>query len=103
MSDSYFDENADCVTLSGLINKVTQEYENNAVVTVDILTSADVVIHTQNMPYVAGSDGDYRAVISETVDLSTMARTNVTAEIAGEEPFKKTRRTKPRLRTFGGE
>ena len=59
--------NDNCVTLTGLFNKITQTFVNDATVSVTIKDGEAVLINAQAMPYVAASDGVYRTVILSTV------------------------------------
>ena len=64
------DLNDNCVTLNALLDKVSGNYVNDAVVTVTVKDSDEVVlINAQAMPYVASSNGVYRTVIASTEDL----------------------------------
>ncbi len=67
---SILDLNDNCVTLTGLFNKVSQTYENTATATVSITTAAGAPLVTaQSMPYITSSDGIYQAIIASTIDL----------------------------------
>lgn len=67
---SFLDLNGNCVTLNSLLDKVTGLFVNDAVVTVTVRDSDDVIlVNAQSMAYVAASDGVYLAVIPSTVDL----------------------------------
>ena len=67
---TFLDLNDNCITLSSLFNKITQSFVNDAVVNVTIKDSDDVIlVNAQAMPYVAASDGIYRAVIASADDL----------------------------------
>lgn len=67
---SFLDLNDNCVTLNSLLNKITNTFVNDAVVTVTVRDIDDVIlVNAQAMPYVVSSDGVYRTVILSTVDL----------------------------------
>ena len=72
--------NDNCVTLSGLFNKVTQAFVNDATVNVTIKDGDTVLIAAQAMPYVASSDGIYQTVIVST---TAFPETPVSVEING--------------------
>ena len=59
--------NDNCITLEGLFDKVKQAFVNDAVATVTIRDGDSILVDAQAMPYVANSDGDYRAIILNTV------------------------------------
>jgi len=65
--------NANVVELRGLRNVVDDAYVNDADVTVTVKDSASVDVTGQTWPttmdYVTASDGTYRAVIEEEVEL----------------------------------
>lgn len=67
---SFLDLNGNCVTLTGLFNKISSVFENDATVTVTI-TDVDggVLVNAQSMPFVSGSDGIYQTVITGNVSL----------------------------------
>lgn len=62
------DQNNNCVTLTGLFNKITQAFVNDATVTVTVKDGDTVLVNAQAMPYVAASDGVYRTVLLSTID-----------------------------------
>ncbi len=67
---SILDLNDNCITLTGLYNKIDASYENSATATVTITDSSGaVLVNAQSMPYVASSDGIYQTVIEASVDL----------------------------------
>lgn len=75
-----FELNDNCVTLTGLSNKVDGTFINDATATVTLQKDgADVGGETWplSMPYVAASDGIYRATIQDTVDISAGEIVNV--------------------------
>lgn len=65
--------NDQCITLSGLKDKITDAFVNDATVEVTVSKGgANVSGETWplSMPYVAASDGDYRAVLKSTLDIA---------------------------------
>ena len=60
------DLNDNCITLTGLFNKITQAFVNDATATVTIKDGDTTLIAAQAMPYVAASDGVYQTVILST-------------------------------------
>lgn len=67
---SFLDLNGNCVTLTGLKNKITDAFENDATVTVTIKDAAGAtLVAAQAMPYVADSNGVYQTVITGSVSL----------------------------------
>lgn len=68
-----FVANSNVLELLGLRNEITQAFMNVAAVEVTIKDEAGVEVTGQvwptTMSYVAASDGDYRAIISEDVVL----------------------------------
>ena len=66
---AFLDLNDNCVTLTGLFNKISQAFVNDATVSVTISNTAGVLVSAQSMPYVAASDGVYQTVIASTDDL----------------------------------
>ena len=67
---NFLDLNNNCVTLSSLFDKIDKSFVNDAVVNVTIKDSDGVaLVSAQAMPYVAASDGVYRAIIASTEDL----------------------------------
>ena len=74
------DLNDNCVTLTGLFNKISKAFVNDATVTVTIRDGDTVLIAAQAMPYVAASDGIYQTVIVSTTVFPT---TPVSVEING--------------------
>jgi len=63
----FLDLNNNCITLTGLVDKITEDFVNDAVVSVTIKDGETFLVTSQAMPYVAGSDGVYRTVILSTV------------------------------------
>tara|TARA_R110000851_G_scaffold22894_2_gene67620 strand:- start:35810 stop:36133 length:324 start_codon:yes stop_codon:yes gene_type:complete len=62
--------NGNCITLTGLFNKISQVFENAATVTVTITDAGGVVlVNAQAMPYVVASDGNYQTVVAGNVSL----------------------------------
>ncbi len=79
----FLELNDNCVTLNSLLNKITGNYVNDAVVNVTIKDpGGSVLVNAQAMSYVASSDGVYRAVIASTVDLGDSGDT-VSVEVNG--------------------
>lgn len=78
-----FVANSNVLDLVGLRNEIAGTYMNAATVEVTILDSADVEVAGQVWPtamsYVAASNGDYRAIISE--DVAFLANKKYTAVI----------------------
>ena len=72
--------NDNCVTLTGLFNKITQAFVNDAVVNVTIKDGDTVLINSQAMPHVVSSDGIYQTLISST---TVFPSTTVSVEING--------------------
>ena len=67
---SFLDLNDNCISLNSLFDKIDQSFVNDAVVNVTIKDSdGAILVNAQAMPYVASSDGVYRAVIASTEDL----------------------------------
>ena len=67
---SFLKFNNNCVTLNNLYDKIGQTFVNDATASVTIKDSdGGILVNAQSMPYVASSDGAYRAVIASTVDL----------------------------------
>lgn len=68
-----FVANTNVLDLTGLKEEITQAFINNATVTVTIkdIDGTNVTGETWPFPmdYVAASDGDYRAFVSENIDL----------------------------------
>lgn len=97
----YFNgENDNCVTLTGLLNKVTGAFVNDATATVSLFSATATLVAAQSMPYVAASDGVYRAVIDDAVDLSTLVRTEVTATAGDGSVYKSIEASKSLVRSF---
>lgn len=78
-----FVANTNILDLVGLKNELTEAFINGATVTVTIETKAGVEVAGQTWPltmsYVAASDGNYRAFISEDVEF--VAKSNYVAII----------------------
>lgn len=80
---SFLDLNDNCVTLTGLYNKISASYVNDATVTVTITdSSGGALVTAQAMPYVAASDGIYQTVIAST-DVLGDDGDKVTVEVNG--------------------
>lgn len=77
------DLNDNCITLTGLFNKVTSAFVNDATVSVTIKNDTATLVSAQAMPYVAGSDGIYQTVILSTVVLGAVVTVTVDA-VAGD-------------------
>lgn len=82
---SLFSLNDQCVTLTGLVNKITGEFVVDATVSVT-LQKDDVDVVGESwplaMPYVADSDGVYRAIIESTVDIVNGDKVRVSVEVS---------------------
>ena len=70
--------NDNCVTLTGLFNKITQAFVNDAVATVTIKDGAITLVNAEVMPYVVDSDGEYRYVLPAS---TVLPESSVSVEI----------------------
>ena len=76
--------NDQCITLTGLTDKISGAFVNDATATVTIQKyGVDVTGETWplSMPYVAASDGNYRGIIQSTVDLEPGDNVTVTVTV----------------------
>lgn len=84
-----YKDNDMIVELSGLRNEVNGEFINNATVACSLKTPAGVAVSGQTFPtamdYVAGSDGLYRATLSDAVQVTLNGRyvVEITADAGG--------------------
>lgn len=73
-----YKDNDMVVELDGLKNAVTGEYINSATVTFTLKTAAGAIVTGQSfpaaMPYVTGSNGLYRAALSDAASITVGAR-----------------------------
>jgi hypothetical protein len=80
MSDVHiiFEGNDMVLELSELMNEITGEIINNAVVTVTLSDEAGAPVNGNSWPlpleYIIGSDGIYRAILADTLALTPDAR-----------------------------
>lgn len=75
--------NTNLLELIGLQDSITDDYVNDADVTVTVYDAAgDAVTAELDMVYVTGSDGNYRAILSDTVEL--VARQRYVASIMAD-------------------
>ena len=79
----FLDLNNNCVKLSGLVDKISGDFVNDAVVSVTIKDGDTLLVTAQAMPYVAASDGVYRTVILSTVVMPDLVTVIVDA-VAGD-------------------
>ena len=78
------DLNDNCVTLTGLSNKISGAFVNDATTSVTIVDSTGAtIVNAQAMPYVSGSDGVYQTVILSTVVLGDAVTVTINA-VAGD-------------------
>jgi len=84
----YVGPNDNLLTLVGLQNEVTAAYMNAATVTVTVVDSADAEIAGETWPltmdYVATSDGNYRATLTDTLAALLAAGVALTAQITAD-------------------
>ena len=76
--------NDQCITLTGLTDKIDGTFVNDATATVTIQKyGVDVTGETWplSMPYVAASDGNYTGIIQSTVDLEPGDNVTVTVTV----------------------
>ena len=79
-----FELNDQCVTLSGLVDKVSGAFINDATAAVTI-TRDGVEVGGENwplsMPYQTGSDGNYTGVIESTVEIVDGEKVTVSIDV----------------------
>jgi hypothetical protein len=81
------DLNDQCITLKGLLDQVTGSYVNDATVGVTLQKDGVDVSGEAwplNMPYVSGTNGDYRAILLAAIDLTP--GDNITVSVGVETP-----------------
>ncbi|MEZ0155274.1 MAG: hypothetical protein AB9Q22_10295 [Candidatus Reddybacter sp.] len=95
--------NDQCITLTGLTDKTDGSFVNDATATVTLQKyGVDVTGETWPlaMPYVAASNGDYRAIIQSDIDLSAGDNVTITVTVSapggGNASFVQTERVSAR-------
>lgn len=76
--------NDQCITLEGLTDKTDGSFVNDATATVTLKKNG-VDVSGESwplaMPYLAASNGDYRAIIQSTVDISDGEKVEVIVDV----------------------
>ncbi len=74
MTDILYLQSDNLLEVTGLQNAATETYINNATVTVTLADASGTAVSGQSwpatLPYVNGSNGDYRATLEDTLSLS---------------------------------